>query len=513
MHPKIWHVLASRWMKPLLIFGPFGLLALAAIGYGLANWYGQRALDRHFENLREHGISTDAVSYFTGEAREEDDVFHHPAMVEEMGKNQERRLGRIFWNKLQRLAPKASARNKGNTKFARLTEYSKWGVAGAVGEKETARKLLEEFEPERKQMILLNEAFMRPTAVWPVDWETDPSSGTKYPSVFGSVLSFTAYARAEANFLRLEAAAEVGDGSREWVKGQMRMIHHLENVPGTMFSSLVIRLSIAALSDSLWEASVRGAFKEDDLSAIERDLAPIDIRKMAMRAACGELTFGSACNQVDKFVDNPYLMRGWQSDPSAVGRRLRGILWAVRPPGISAMKQVTVWQEMLRSTLDETGKAKAGFSLGDYERFKRMGEDASIGIAYDDMGGVDETKDIEGKGYEMFSRFISSSLDSEAKLVLLRTGIALERYRLKYGSSPEGLTVLVPEFLPAVLADPFDSKPLRYRRQADGSPWVWSIGLNGVDDGGQPDASNDKGDLIWITHPIPSGAGAPAISR
>lgn len=509
LHPKTWRILEYRWVKPVLISGPFGLMALGAIGYAFANWYGQRVLDRHFESLRKHGISTDLVAYFTTEARDEDDVFHHPAMVEEMGKDQGRRLGSQFRDKLRKVAPKASPKNKASSKFARLTEYSKWDVAGVVGEKESARKLLEELEPERRQMLLLNEAFMRPVAAWPVEWETMPSTGVRYPSVFGSMLSFTSYARVEAEFLRLEAAAGVGGESHEWVNGQMQMIRHFENAPGTMLSSLAMRMSIVTLFDSLWEVSARGGFKEEDLSAMEVDLASINMKKVMMRAACGELTFGSAFHEVDGFATNPYLTEGWEKEPLVVGRRLRGVLWSLRPKGLSAIKQVAVWQEMLRSTLDDTGKVKEGFSLGDYEYFKRKGADAPIGIAYSDMGGFDETKDIEGKSYDMFSRFISSSLDSEARLALLRTGIALERHRLKYGNSPESLSSLVPEFLPSVLADPYDHHPLRYRRQVDGSPWVWSIGENGVDDGGKSEISNNRGDLIWITHPIPGASGTP----
>jgi hypothetical protein len=42
----------------------------------------------------------------------------------------------------------------------------------------------------------------------------------------------------------------------------------------------------------------------------------------------------------------------------------------------------------------------------------------------------------------------------------------------------------VPEILPAVPRDPVDGKPLRYRPNADDTFLLYSIGLNGVDDGG-----------------------------
>jgi hypothetical protein len=63
-------------------------------------------------------------------------------------------------------------------------------------------------------------------------------------------------------------------------------------------------------------------------------------------------------------------------------------------------------------------------------------------------------------------------------------GLAAERYRLKYGRWPETLDALVPEFLPAVPADPYDGRPLRYRRLPEGAV-VYSVGPDKQDDGGR----------------------------
>ena len=66
------------------------------------------------------------------------------------------------------------------------------------------------------------------------------------------------------------------------------------------------------------------------------------------------------------------------------------------------------------------------------------------------------------------------------------TAIALKRYQLKLGNFPADLNSLVPDFLPAVPLDPVDGQPLRYRRNADGTFLLYSVGENGVDDGGNP---------------------------
>jgi hypothetical protein len=70
------------------------------------------------------------------------------------------------------------------------------------------------------------------------------------------------------------------------------------------------------------------------------------------------------------------------------------------------------------------------------------------------------------------------------------TAIAIERYRRKTGRWPERLDQLVPDFLPQVPLDPFDGQPLRYV-VLDTEYRLYSVGQNGVDDGGTADDQKD----------------------
>jgi len=63
------------------------------------------------------------------------------------------------------------------------------------------------------------------------------------------------------------------------------------------------------------------------------------------------------------------------------------------------------------------------------------------------------------------------------------TALALERFHLRHGRWPETLNALVPKFLPTAPLDPVDEQPLRYRVEPGGYV-VYSLGLNGQDDGG-----------------------------
>ena len=61
--------------------------------------------------------------------------------------------------------------------------------------------------------------------------------------------------------------------------------------------------------------------------------------------------------------------------------------------------------------------------------------------------------------------------------------LAIERYRLATGRLPEKLGDLVPAYLDAIPQDPFDGKPLRYKKLVKGYV-VYSIGEDGEDNGG-----------------------------
>jgi hypothetical protein len=70
--------------------------------------------------------------------------------------------------------------------------------------------------------------------------------------------------------------------------------------------------------------------------------------------------------------------------------------------------------------------------------------------------------------------------------------LAIEKHRLAEGRLPETLEELVPKYLEAVPMDPFDGKPLRYKRLEKGYT-IFSVGEDGEDNGGVPKDKVEKG--------------------
>ena len=81
---------------------------------------------------------------------------------------------------------------------------------------------------------------------------------------------------------------------------------------------------------------------------------------------------------------------------------------------------------------------------------------------------------------------LDSLADMEMERRLLVTAIALKRFQLHEGKYPAQLQDLVPNFLATAPLDPMDGKPLRYRLKPDGSFLLYSVGEDGVDNGGDP---------------------------
>ena len=72
---------------------------------------------------------------------------------------------------------------------------------------------------------------------------------------------------------------------------------------------------------------------------------------------------------------------------------------------------------------------------------------------------------------------------TEARLAVAQVAFALKLHKAEHGTYPEALDALAPEFLGQVPLDPFTGGPLTYVRD-DGGFFVYSVGLNGVDDEG-----------------------------
>ena len=88
---------------------------------------------------------------------------------------------------------------------------------------------------------------------------------------------------------------------------------------------------------------------------------------------------------------------------------------------------------------------------------------------------------------------------------------AIERFRNDHKKLPDALDQLVPKYIAAVPNDVFTGKPLRYKIKSDSHYILYSIGEDGVDDGGSAAMifgswviwqSETKGDWVWNSEAV-----------
>ena len=89
------------------------------------------------------------------------------------------------------------------------------------------------------------------------------------------------------------------------------------------------------------------------------------------------------------------------------------------------------------------------------------------------------------------TRVAELDLRTRAHLDLARTALAVERYRLATGRTPERLEELVPQYLDQVPLDPFDNQPIRYRRTNPGY-LLYSVDADGRDHDGRERSEKDR---------------------
>jgi hypothetical protein len=83
-----------------------------------------------------------------------------------------------------------------------------------------------------------------------------------------------------------------------------------------------------------------------------------------------------------------------------------------------------------------------------------------------------------------------AAAEAETRRRIVVAAIALERFHLSRGAYPKTLEELTPIFLKGRAIDFIDGQPLRYDRTQDGHFVLYSVGLDGVDNGGVLKASS-----------------------
>jgi hypothetical protein len=110
---------------------------------------------------------------------------------------------------------------------------------------------------------------------------------------------------------------------------------------------------------------------------------------------------------------------------------------------------------------------------------------------------------LAGMRLPSFGKVFQKTANSQTVNNLALLACALERHLLAQGGYPETLDALAPAFIKKVPRDVVNGKPLVYRKKADGTFLLYSVGWNDKDDGGlllvreSGNVNQDEGDWVW----------------
>jgi hypothetical protein len=266
--------------------------------------------------------------------------------------------------------------------------------------------------------------------------------------------------RSGVRMLALEAhvRAHRGDahGTAESIQSMLALAKSIENEP-ILISQLVHiatrRVGYSLIRDLLPHLE----FSDNDLNALQKAVRDCDHRQGQHRACIGERVLGlqSIRNPAAAGIPPGAVVVGWMAGGN---------------------EDSFCYLEMMSSLVDATAESWT------------MTRSAADGV----NSRIQEIASSKGgRIRHMMTMFIFPAVGpswqagarGEVDQHATDIAIAAERHRRRQGSQPADLDALVPTFLPMVPRDPFDGQPMRFRMQGE-ELLIYSVGVNGIDDGG-----------------------------
>jgi hypothetical protein len=326
-----------------------------------------------------------------------------------------------------------------------------------------------------------------------------------YEDGFSMLLPHLAKMKGIAQYLHLRATALLADGQTDAAFDDVMLAFRLNDTirDEPILISQLVRIAAMQINlSSIWEGLADHRWTDAQLVAFERELARADFLADYQAGMSGErvcsiwtMDFIRRAGGLDYVGGLPETEdKGYGGlMENAVGKVLFGLV----PTG---------WFDQNKFSL---GRMHVEFirPLVDNEKQLVSPANSRRTAAAIEAGALHRTP------YNLFTGMLLPALEKAAKkfalaqtcVNLARVAGALERHRLAHGSYPETLDSLAPQFIAKLPHDVIDGQPLKYRRNADGSFILYSVGWNETDDGGTivmgkgktPRVDQDEGDWVW----------------
>ena len=300
-----------------------------------------------------------------------------------------------------------------------------------------------------------------------------------------------------ASVLQLRAIAELQNGQSDKALGDIKLMFRLSDSIRTepILISFLVRIAIAQIAiQPIYEGLANHEWTEAQLVELDSQLAKQDFLDGYKLAWRGEMVLleGGACDYLRHHpeelgnisdTEGPVLPSGFMADLIPSGWFYQNQLSCAR-----------FVEEFCLPSVDEKRGVVPVSSVKRNEEAMRS-----------------ETRHMNP--YNVFASFLLSAFSGPVQkcayaqnaVNMAHVAVALERYRLAHGESPDSLDALSPQLLESIPHDIIDGEPLHYRRTSDGQFVLYSVGWNETDDGGVVAFKNppskmcdiNEGDWVW----------------
>jgi hypothetical protein len=503
--PFLHRVLSSRRCWKALGFTALGLITLLALFYAVENWRGARAWKEVRDQLRAQGEPLSFAELVPPMPPEEENFAMTPFFLGAFDKTIDPATGKERWRlwvgqrneqKRPKLGPlgldldgtwRLGQRARVVWKEWELREIEK--ELGAPLNTNDLFGVLGQFVGQASaDLVAIEAALQRPHSQFPVRYQDNVGALLPHLSELkwlARMFTFRAHVRLAAN----EPTPALAD-----ILAALGLADTVKNEP-ILISQIVRQSMIDFALQAIWEGLANRVWTADQIQSLQDRLAGIDTLNAYRASMRGERIFGMDLCDIAERDRN--LQALGAPDGSSNEPDLLEMIGNHAPKG---------WYVYNKTVI---ARLHADYSLPAIDPVMRRYQVAKIDGYHAEIEGA-IAGDMKlflarlvlpavGKAAQRFAR-AHTSLDQAI------TACALERHRLAHNGYPATLAELAPDYLTAVPHDIMDGQPLRYRLE-DGKFTLYSIGVNGTDDGGQAafkevrdggrSWQRDEGDWVW----------------
>jgi hypothetical protein len=515
-----------RWFRRLT-WTCVTLLTFTVLFYQWVNWSGARRWKAAEEMLRAQGESLDVHQIAPDPVPDERNFCAIPLLKNlPLGKGPEGEAAAVNRMKLdalglpterrQGIAPYPPKGMLGAATTGRPTDFKAWADwlrrEGAVPKMppdfslplppdsgDAARDILTAMAKHDALMAQLTAGLSRQEAQWTPPWRT-----RELPDIYASIAipHYSPTMRAcQFLALRATAAAHAGDASRAHESALIILRFSQASLEDPfLIGTLMGIMQARQASDVVWELSREHSGSVEDFRRLEMEFRKIDIRSSFLRSYRAEMAGGASMVRWLKHATGTQVVSLIEGTPPR--NATLGILSQLVPSGFYDMNAAAIVEfshEYILAPLRDRGLVaclKRAPELD--ERFKADQEHLLFHL---DIIFAKLTMATMSK----ITMRAASTQDIVSQAIL---ACALERYYAMHHAYPDNLSELDLEGRP-MPQDLFSGQPPHYRKTADGRYALWSVGFDGVDDGGKrgvdpkhPDhtkfyVTNYAGDWVW----------------